>query len=52
MQAGAKFTHILELTFKQQIFIIFIVDTLFVDNPFNVLGDKTIFLNLEILSYQ
>ena len=26
MQAGAKFTHILELTFKQQIFMIFIVD--------------------------
>ena len=25
MQAGAKFTHILELTFKQQIFMIFIV---------------------------
>ena len=26
MQAGAKFTHILELTFKRQIFMIFIVD--------------------------
>ena len=26
MQAGAKLTHILELTFKQQIFMIFIVD--------------------------
>jgi len=26
MQAGAKFTHILELTFKQQIFMIFILD--------------------------
>ena len=46
MQAGAKFTHILELTFKQQIFVIFIVDYFyqkeffksknfkFVDNPF------------------
>ena len=26
MQAGANFTHILELLFKQQIFMIFIVD--------------------------
>ena len=26
MQAEAKFAHILELTFKQQIFMIFIVD--------------------------
>ena len=26
MQAEANFTHILELTFKQQIFMIFIVD--------------------------
>jgi hypothetical protein len=26
MQAGANLTHILELTFKQQIFVIFIVD--------------------------
>ena len=26
MQAGAKFTHILELTFKQQKFMIFIVN--------------------------
>ena len=26
MQAGSKFTHILELMFKQQIFMIFIVD--------------------------
>ena len=26
MQAGANFKHILELTFKQQIFMIFIVD--------------------------
>ena len=26
IQAGAKFTNILELTFKQQIFMIFIVD--------------------------
>ena len=35
MQAGANFTNILELTFKQQIFMIFIVEKL----------PKLIFLN-------
>ena len=48
MQAGANFKHTLELTFQQQIFMIFIVDYFckkeflnfkffkFVDNPFKV----------------
>jgi hypothetical protein len=31
MQAGVNFTHILELTFKDQIFMIFILDYFYQD---------------------
>jgi hypothetical protein len=42
MQVGANFTHILELTFKQQIFMIFIVDY-FYQNKFL----KILLINLK-----
>ena len=47
MQAGAKFTHILELTFKQQIFMIFIVDYFYQNEFFKIESSWTILLKEE-----